>query len=113
MALNLTQKLIQSHLVSGNMTPGEEIYINVDQTLTHDITAVMAYLAFEALDIPKVKTETSVSYVDHNLLQVDSKGPDDHLYLQSVAKKYGLYFSRPGNGICHMIPDLENLARVY
>ena len=62
MALNLTQKLIQSHLVSGNMTPGEEIYINVDQTLTHDITAVMAYLAFEALDIPKVKTETSVSY---------------------------------------------------
>ncbi len=103
MALNLTQKLIQSHLVSGNMTPGEEIYINVDQTLTHDITAVMAYLAFEALDIPKVKTETSVSYVDHNLLQVDSKGPDDHLYLQSVAKKYGLYFSRPGNGICHMI----------
>jgi aconitate hydratase len=103
MALNLTQKLIQSHLVSGNMTPGEEIYINVDQTLTHDITAVMAYLAFEALDIPKVKTEVSVSYVDHNLLQVDSKGPDDHLYLQSIAKKYGLYFSRPGNGICHMV----------
>lgn len=103
MALNLTQKLIKSHLVSGEMIPGKEIYIKVDQTLTHDITAVMAYLAFEALDIPKVRTEVSVSYIDHNLLQVDSKGPDDHLFLQSIAKKYGLYLSRPGNGICHMI----------
>lgn len=103
MPLNMTQKLIRSHLVSGNMVPGEEIYIKIDQTLTHDITAVMAYLAFEALNVPKVRTELSVSYIDHNLLQVDSKGPDDHLYLQSIAKKYGLYFSRPGNGICHTV----------
>lgn len=103
MTLNMTQKLIKNHLVSGNMIPGEEIYIKIDQTLTHDITAVMAYLAFEALDIPKVKTEVSVSYIDHNLLQVDSKVPDDHLYLQSIAKKYGLYLSRAGNGICHMV----------
>ena len=103
MTLNMTQKLIKNHLVSGNMIPGEEIYIKIDQTITHDITAVMAYLAFEALDIPKVKTEVSVSYIDHNLLQVDSKVPDDHLYLQSIAKKYGLYLSRAGNGICHMV----------
>lgn len=103
MAQNITQKLIESHLISGKLIPGEEIYIKIDQTLTHDITAVMAYLAFEALDIPKVKTEVSVSYIDHNLLQVDSKTPDDHLFLQSIAKKYGLYLSRAGNGICHMI----------
>ena len=99
----MIQKLIASHLVSGSMEPGSEIYIKIDHTLTHDITAVMAYLAFEALDIPKVKTECSVSYLDHNLLQVDSKTPDDHIFLQSIAKKYGLYLSRPGNGICHMI----------
>lgn len=103
MAQNMIQKLIQSHLVSGEMKPGEEIYIKIDQTLTHDITAVMGYLAFEALDLPKVRTECSVSYIDHNLLQVDSKTPDDHLFLQSIAHKYGLYLSRAGNGICHMI----------
>lgn len=103
MAQNMIQKLIRSHLVSGEMKPGEEIYIKIDQTLTHDITAVMGYLAFEALDLPKVRTECSVSYIDHNLLQVDSKTPDDHLFLQSIAHKYGLYLSRPGNGICHMI----------
>ncbi len=104
MPLNLTQKLIKSHLTSdAKLTPDEEIYIKIDQTLTHDITAVMGYLAFEALDMPRVKTEVSVSYLDHNLLYVDNKTPDDHIFLQSIAKKYGLYLSRPGNGICHSV----------
>ncbi len=101
---NMTQKLIASHLTSpAAMTPGEEIYIRIDQTLTHDITAVMGYLAFEALGLPRVKTEVSVSYIDHNLLQVDNKTPDDHLYLQSIARRYGLFLSRAGNGICHTV----------
>ena len=104
MPLNLTQKLIKAHL-SGPacMTAGEEINLVIDQTLTHDITAVMGYLAFMALDIPKVRTQCSVSYLDHNLLYVDSKTPDDHIFLQSVAAKYGLWLSRPGNGICHSV----------
>lgn len=102
--MNLTKKIISKHLTeSSEMKIGEEIYLKMDHTLTHDITAVMAYLAFEALDMPKVKTECSVSYLDHNLLYVDNKTPDDHIYLQSIAKKYGLYLSRPGNGICHSV----------
>jgi aconitate hydratase len=101
---NLTHKLIESHLTQpSSMKPGDEIYVKMDQTLTHDITAVMGYLAFEALGLPKVRTELSVSYIDHNLLQVDNKTPDDHVYLQSIARRYGLYFSRAGNGICHAI----------
>lgn len=101
---NLTQKIIAAHLTSpAKMIPGEEIYVKIDQTLTHDITAVMSYLAFEALGLPRVRTECSVSYLDHNLLYVDNKTPDDHIYLQSVAKKYGLWLSRPGNGICHSV----------
>jgi aconitate hydratase len=100
---SLTHKIIESHLVSGNMIPGEEIFINVDQTLTHDINAVMTYLAFEAVGIDRVRTECSVSYLDHNLLYVDNKTPDDHIYLQSVAKRYGVHVSRPGNGICHSV----------
>lgn len=104
MAKNLTRKLIESHLVGSPSTnPGDEIYIKIDQTLTHDITAVMGYLAFEALDIPRVKTEVSVSYIDHNLLYVDNKTPDDHIFLQCIAKKYGIYLSRAGNGICHAV----------
>ncbi|ONI41882.1 aconitate hydratase [Candidatus Epulonipiscium fishelsonii] len=104
MGLNLTKKLILSHLTSpSDLKVGEEIYLKMDQTLTHDITAVMAYLAFEALNLPRVRTECSVSYLDHNLLYVDNKTPDDHIYLQSIAKKYGLYLSRPGNGICHSV----------
>lgn len=104
MNYNLTQKIILGHLTSGgNPLPGDDIYIKIDQTLTHDITAVMAYLAFEALDLPKVRTQCSVSYLDHNLLYVDNKTPDDHVFLQSIAKKYGLYLSRPGNGICHSV----------
>ena len=80
------------------MTPGKEIFIKVDQTLTHDINAVMTYLAFEAIGLDRVRTECSVSYLDHNLLYVDNKTPDDHIYLQSAAKKFGVYVSRPGNG---------------
>ncbi|MGF6907267.1 aconitate hydratase [Fusobacterium sp. PH5-44] len=102
--MNLSKKIIKSHLAEpSDMIVGEEINLIMDHTLTHDITAVMAYLAFEALDIPKVRTECSVSYLDHNLLYVDNKTPDDHIYLQSIAKKYGLYLSRPGNGICHSV----------
>jgi len=104
MSQNLVQKLIQSHLTEpSDLKPGAEIYVKIDQTLTHDITAVMGYLAFEALELPRVRTECSVSYLDHNLLYVDNKTPDDHIFLQSIAKKYGLYLSRPGNGICHSV----------
>jgi len=103
MGKSLTRKILESHFVSGSMTPGEEIFIKVDQTLTHDINAVMTYLAFEAIGLPRVRTECSVSYLDHNLLYVNNMTPDDHIYLQSVAKKYGVYVSRPGNGICHTV----------
>lgn len=104
MGKSLSKKILEAHLTEPSaMHVGEEIYIRMDQTLTHDITAVMGYLAFEALDLPRVKTECSVSYLDHNLLYVDNKTPDDHIYLQSIAKKYGLYLSRPGNGICHSL----------
>ena len=103
MGKSLTRKILESHFVSGSMTPGEEIFIRVDQTLTHDINAVMTYLAFEAVGLPRVRTECSVSYLDHNLLYVNNMTPDDHIYLQSAAKKYGVYVSRPGNGICHTV----------
>lgn len=103
MGLNLTQKILKDHLVEGELKPGEKISIRIDQTLTQDATGTMAYLEFEAMNIPRVKTKLSVSYVDHNTLQTDFKNADDHLYLQSVAAKYGLYFSRPGNGICHQV----------
>ena len=100
---NLTRKIIRDHLISGKMAPGEEIAIRIDQTLTQDATGTMAYLQFEALGIPRVKTELSVSYVDHNMLQQGFENADDHLYLQSVAAKYGIHFSKPGNGICHQV----------
>jgi len=99
----LTQKLIASHLVSGEMKPGAEIAIRIDQTLTQDITGTMAYLQFEAMGVPRVRTKLSVSYVDHNMLQTGFESADDHRYLQSAAAKYGVYFSRPGNGICHQV----------
>ena len=102
--MNLTRKILKAHLAqSSSMTPGEEILLHVDQTLTHDINAVMTYLAFEAIGLPRTQVETSVSYLDHNLLYLDHKTPDDHIYLQSVAKHLGVYVSRPGNGICHAI----------
>ena len=103
MKKNLTYKIIEKHLVSGEMKAGKEISIKIDQTLTQDATGTMVYLQFEAIGLKRVQTELSVSYVDHNTIQTDFKNPDDHLFLQSFAKKYGLYFSRPGNGICHQV----------
>ncbi len=103
MAYTLAQKLIRFHLVSGDMTPGSEIGLRIDQTLTQDATGTMAYLEFEAMGIPRVKTELSVAYIDHNTLQTGFENADDHRYIQSVCKKHGLYFSRPGNGICHQV----------
>lgn len=110
MPQNLTQKIIAKHLVSGKMVPGEEIAVRIDQTLTQDATGTMAYLQFEAMGIPQVKTELSVSYVDHNTLQTGFENADDHLFLQTVAAKHGIYFSRPGNGICHQV-HLERFGK--
>ncbi|MGN0761798.1 MAG: aconitate hydratase [Aristaeellaceae bacterium] len=103
MGKSLTRKIIESHFVSGSLTPGEEVFLKIDQTLTHDINAVMTYLAFEAVGIDRIRTECSVSYLDHNLLYVNTMTPDDHIYLQTVAQKYGVHVSRPGNGICHAV----------
>ena len=103
MGRSLTKKILESHFVRGSMVPGEELFITVDQTLTHDINAVMTYLAFEAVGLERVRTKCSVSYLDHNLLYVNNMTPDDHIYLQSAARKYGVYLSRPGNGICHAL----------
>lgn len=110
MGYNLTQKIIQAHLAEGEMIPGEEIGLRIDQTLTQDATGTMTYLQFEAMDLPRVRTELSVSYADHNMLQTDFRNADDHRYLQGVAAKYGLPFSRPGNGICHQV-HLERFSR--
>jgi aconitate hydratase len=110
MGKTLTEKIIEKHLVEGTLERGTDIAIKIDQTLTQDATGTMAYLQFEAMGVPRVQTELSVSYVDHNTLQTDFKNPDDHRYLQSIAAKYGLYFSRPGNGICHQV-HLERFAR--
>ncbi len=103
MAENLTRRIIKSHLVSGDMVAGSEIALKIDQTLTQDATGTMAYLQFESIGIPKAKTELSVSYVDHSCLQVGFRNADDHRFLQTVARKHGIYFSRPGNGICHQL----------
>ena len=107
--MNLTHKLIQSHLVSGTLEPGEEIALRIDQTLSQDALGTLAYLQFEATGVPRVRTQLSVSYVDHNMLQGDFRNADDHVYLQDVAAKYGMYYSRPGNGICHQV-HLERFA---
>jgi len=109
MGKNLVEKILDSHLISGRVRPGETIGISIDQTLIQDATGTMAALQFEALSIPWVKTKLSVAYVDHNTLQLGFENADDHLYLQSFAAKYGLYFSRPGNGICHQV-HLERFA---
>ncbi|MGC8908084.1 MAG: aconitate hydratase [Desulfomonilaceae bacterium] len=103
MGLTVTEKIISQHLVRGEMTPGSEIAIRIDHTLTQDATGTMVFLEFMAMNIPRVKTEVSVSYVDHNLLQTDFKNADDHRFLRSVAAKYGVIFSRPGNGISHQV----------
>lgn len=99
----IAQKIIKKHLLSGTMEPGNEIGLKIDQTLTQDATGTMAYLEFEAMGIPRVKTELSVAYIDHNTLQSGFENADDHRYIQTIAKKHGLYFSRPGNGICHQV----------
>lgn len=103
MSLTLAQKIIKNHLVSGEMRVGSEIGLKIDQTLTQDATGTMAYLEFEAMGVPRVKTERSVAYVDHNTLQSGFENADDHRFIQSEAKKHGIYFSRPGNGICHQV----------
>ena len=103
MGLTLTEKIIRDHLVEGRMEKGSEIALRIDQTLTQDATGTMAYLQFEAMGIPRVKTELSVAYVDHNTLQAGFENADDHRYLQTVAARHGVRFSRPGNGICHQV----------
>ncbi len=103
MGLSLAEKIIKDHLVEGKMVAGEEIAIRIDHTLTQDATGTMAYLQFEAMGVSKVRTKRSVSYVDHNTLQTGFENADDHAFLQSIAAKYGIYFSRPGNGICHQV----------
>ncbi len=103
MGMNLAQKIIKEHIVSGEMITGSEISIRIDQTLTQDSTGTMAYLQFEAIGIPRVKTKKSVAYVDHNTLQAGFENADDHKYIQTVASKHGVYFSKPGNGICHQV----------
>ena len=106
----LSEKIIKAHLVEGEMITGQQIKIKIDQTLTQDATGTMAYLQLESIGIDKVKTELSVSYVDHNTLQSGFENADDHAYLQSVADKYGIVFSKPGNGICHQL-HLERFAK--
>jgi aconitate hydratase len=100
---NLTQKILEAHLLEGELRPGREIAIRIDQTLTQDATGTMSYLQFEAMGVPRVRTEVSVSYVDHNTLQTGFENADDHRFLQTVAARYGVYYSRPGNGICHQV----------
>ena len=110
MGQNLTQKILTSHLVSGDLEKGNEIALRIDQTLTQDATGTMAYLQFEAMNLSRVRTECSVSYIDHNTLQTGFENADDHAFLQSAAARFGAYFSRPGNGICHQV-HLERFAK--
>ena len=110
MRKSITQKILEEHLIKGRFEPGKEIAIKIDQTLTQDATGTMAYLQFEAMGLSKVKTELSVSYIDHNTIQVGFENADDHRYLQSIAAKYGIYLSRAGNGICHQV-HLERFGK--
>lgn len=103
MGLTIAQKIIKDHMISGEMTVGSDIGLKIDQTLTQDATGTMAYLEFEAMGVPRVKTEKSVAYIDHNTLQTGFENADDHRFIQSVAKKHGIWYSRPGNGICHQV----------
>ena len=110
MGLTIAQKIIKAHLREGDMTPGTEVGLRIDQTLTQDATGTMAYLEFEAMGVPRVKTDLSVAYIDHNTLQSGFMNADDHRFIQSMAKKHGLKFSRPGNGICHQV-HLERFGK--
>ena len=103
MGLTLTEKILKAHVIDGEFIKGSEIGLRIDQTLTQDATGTMAYLEFEAMEIPRVKTERSVAYIDHNTLQSGFENADDHRFIGSVAKKHGIYYSRPGNGICHQV----------
>ena len=103
MGLTLTEKILKAHLVDGEFVKGQEIGIRIDQTLTQDATGTMAYLEYEAMGVPRVRTEKSVAYIDHNTLQSGFENADDHRFIGSVCKKHGIYFSRPGNGICHQV----------
>lgn len=107
--MNLTQKILAAHLVCGQLIPGEEIAVKIDQTLTQDSTGTMAYLQFEAMGVPRVKTEKSMAYIDHNTLQTGFENADDHQYIATVTKKHGVYLSKPGNGICHQV-QLERIG---
>ncbi|MDA8157699.1 MAG: aconitate hydratase [Deltaproteobacteria bacterium] len=109
MGQSLTNKILSAHLVSGNLKPGEEIAVRIDRTLTQDATGTMAYLQFEAIGVPKVKTDLSVSFIDHNTLQTGFENADDHRFLQTVAAKYGIFYSKAGNGICHQV-NLERFG---
>ena len=110
MGYTIAQKIIKEHLISGDMTVGSEIALKIDQTLTQDATGTMAYLEFETMGLERVKTEKSVAYIDHNTLQSGFENADDHRYIQSVTEKHGIYFSRPGNGICHQV-HLERFGK--
>lgn len=109
MGLTIAEKILKNHIVDGKMEKGAEIGIRIDQTLTQDATGTMAYLEFEAMGVDRVKTERSVAYIDHNTLQSGFENADDHKFIASVAKKHRIYFSRPGNGICHQV-HLERFA---
>ena len=110
MGYTIAQKIIKEHLISGDMTVGSEVALRIDQTLTQDATGTMAYLEFETMGLKRVKTERSVAYIDHNTLQSGFENADDHRYIQSVCEKHGIYFSRPGNGICHQV-HLERFGK--
>ena len=103
MGLNVVEKILKDHLVSGELVPGQEIGVRINQALTQDATGTMVYLQFEAMGIDRVRSDLAVSYVDHNTIQVGPENADDHAYLQSAAARYGAVFSRPGNGICHQL----------
>lgn len=109
MGLTLTEKILNAHIVDGVPEKGTEVGLKIDQTLTQDATGTMAYLEFEAMGVPRVKTEKSVAYIDHNTLQSGFENADDHRFIGSAAKKHGIYFSRPGNGICHIVkPEIPS-----
>src|SRR5688500_6855026 len=110
MAENLTRQILREHLVDGELTPGAAISLKVDQTLLQDATGTMALMQFEQLDVPRVKVERALQYVDHNVIQLDFKNPDDHRMLRALCRKYGIHYSRPGNGICHYV-HIERYAR--
>ncbi|HMB30632.1 MAG TPA: aconitase family protein, partial [Desulfohalobiaceae bacterium] len=110
MTMNVTQKIISAHCLQGEMIPNQEISLNIDQTLTQDATGTLAYLQLEAMGLEEITTELSISYVDHNTLQMGFRNPDDHRYLRTVAERYGIIYSPPGTGICHQL-HLENFAR--